>query len=109
VRAEEVSIVPPTAVINPVVRISLAQELAGQRAKLLAGQQAVTAELSELAHRLEAAHTPMVEKLRAYEQRIQELETELGAQTRENRELLQLKIEMIRSQLEIERNRVNFN
>jgi hypothetical protein len=111
VRTAEVSSVSPTAPLttNPVVRIALAQELAAQRAKLLSSQQAVTAELAELAHRLEAAQTPMVEKLRAYEQRIQELETELGAQTRENRELLRLKIEMIRSQLEIERNRVNFN
>jgi hypothetical protein len=88
---------------------AIVQELATQRRELLAGQQAAAAELTELARRLEAVQTPMLECLRAYEQRIQELENELGEQTKENRELLKLKIEMIRNQLEAERSRVNFN
>ena len=88
---------------------AIVQELAIQRRELLAGQQAAAAELTELARRLEAVQTPMLERLRAYEQRIQELENELGEQTKDNRELLKLKIEMIRSQLEVERSRVNFN
>ena len=43
--------------------------------------------------------------------RNQELEKELSARTEENRELLKLKIEMMRHQLEVERtrNRMEFN
>ena len=41
--------------------------------------------------------------MRAYESRIQELEKELAARTEENHELLKLKIEMLRHQLETER------
>ena len=88
---------------------AIVQELATQRRELLAGQQAAAAELTELARRLEAVQAPMLERLRAYEQRIHELENELGEQTKENRELLKLKIEIIRSQMESERSRVNFN
>ena len=79
------------------------QELASQRRELLAGQQQAAAELTELARRLEAVQTPMLERLRAYEQRIAELEKELSEQSKENRELLQLKIEMLRNQIETER------
>src|ERR1017187_9550751 len=86
---------------------AVVQELASQRRELLAGQQQAAAELTELARRLEAVQTPMLERLRAYEQRIGELEKELGEQSKENRELLQLKIEMTRRQLESERNRIH--
>jgi hypothetical protein len=43
--------------------------------------------------------------------RIQELEKELAARNEENRELLKLKIEMLRRQLEVESpcNRMEFN
>jgi hypothetical protein len=88
---------------------AVVQELASQRRELLAGQQQAAAELTELARRLEAVQTPMLERLRAYEQRIAELEKELGEQSKENRELLQLKIEMTRRQLESERSRIHFN
>jgi hypothetical protein len=88
---------------------AVVQELASQRRELLAGQQQAAAELTELARRLEAVQTPMLERLRAYEQRIAELEKELGEQSKENRELLQLKIEMTRRQLESERGRIHFN
>lgn len=91
------------------LKAAVVQELAAQRQELLAGQQAAAAELTELARRLEAVQTPMLERLRAYEQRIHELEQELGEQTKENRELLKLKIEMARNFLQSERNRVNFN
>ena len=76
---------------------AVVQELASQRRELLAGQQQAAAELTELARRLEAVQTPMLERLRAYEQRIAELEKELSEQSKENRELLQLKIEMTRA------------
>jgi hypothetical protein len=49
--------------------------------------------------------------MRAYESRIQELEKDLAARAEENHELLKLKIEMVRRQLETERvrNRMDFN
>jgi hypothetical protein len=88
---------------------AVVQELAAQRRELLGTQQTAAAELTELARRLEAVQMPMFERLRAYEQRISELEKELGEQSKENRELLKLKIEMVRSHLASERNRINFN
>ena len=91
---------------------AVVQELAAQRRELLAGQQAAAAELAELARRLEAVQTPMLERLRAYEQRIGELERDLADQSKENRELLKLKIEMLREKIETERTAsrsVNFN
>jgi DNA repair exonuclease SbcCD ATPase subunit len=88
---------------------AVVQELASQRRELLAGQRQAAAELTELARRLEAVQTPMLERLRAYEQRIAELEKELSEQSKENRELLQLKIETTRRQLESERSRIHFN
>ena len=90
---------------------AVVQELATQRRELLAGQQQAAAELTELARRLEAVQTPMLERLRAYEQRIAELEKELSEQSKENRELLQLKINLLREQIEKERghSRIHFN
>jgi DNA repair exonuclease SbcCD ATPase subunit len=91
---------------------AVVQELAAQRRELLAGQQAAAAELTELARRLEAVQTPMLERLRTYEERIGELEQDLADQSKENRELLKLKIEMLREKIEAERTasrRVNFN
>lgn len=93
------------------LKSAVVKELAGQRRELLAAQQAAAAELTELAHRLEAMQTPLLERLRAYEQRVQELEHDLADQSRENRELLKLKIDMLREKIESERsvNRLNFN
>ncbi len=90
---------------------AVVQELAAQRRELLAGQQAA-AELTELARRLEAVQTPMLERLRTYEERIGELERDLADQSKENRELLKLKIGMLREKIEAERTAsrsVNFN
>jgi len=90
---------------------AVVQELAAQRRELLAAQQAASAELTELARRLESVQAPLLERLRAYEQRISELEKELGEQSKENRELLKLKIDLLREQIETERSasRINFN
>ena len=91
---------------------AVVQELAAQRRELLAGQQTAAAELTELARRLEAVQTPMLERLRAYEERITELEKDLTDQSKENRELLKLKIGMLREKIEAERTgvrRVNYN
>lgn len=93
------------------LRDAVVQELAGQRRELIAGQQMATAELTDLARRLASVQAPLLERLRAYEQRIAELEAELSQQTQENRELLKLKIEQLREQVAVgrTRNRVNFN
>jgi len=85
------------------LKSAVVQELAAQRRELLAAQQAASAELAELAHRLEAVQTPLLERLRAYEQRITELESELGEQSKENRELLKLKIDLLREKITAER------
>jgi hypothetical protein len=78
---------------------AVVQELAAQRRELLSAQQAATAELSDLARRLEAVQAPLFDRLKTYEQRISELERELGEQSKENRELLKLKIDLIREQM----------
>jgi hypothetical protein len=91
---------------------AVVQELAEQRRELLAGQQTAAAELTELARRLEAVQTPLMERLRTYEKRITELEQDLADQSKENRELLKLKIDLLRRQIETERaatRRINFN
>ena len=90
---------------------AVVQELAAQRRELLSAQQSATAELTQLAHRLESVQAPLLERLRAYEQRITELERELGEQSKENRELLKLKIDLIREQIEAEsgHNRLKLN
>jgi hypothetical protein len=90
---------------------AVVQELAAQRRQLLAAQQAASAELTALVQRLESVQTPLLERLRAYETRITELEKDLANQSKENRELLKLKIEMLKEQVETERtaNRLNFN
>jgi hypothetical protein len=90
---------------------ALVQELAIQRKELLRAQQLAAAEIAQLAQHLDELKAPMQDRLRSYETRIQELEKELTARSEENRVLLQLKIEMVRHQLELERtrNRIAFN
>ena len=93
------------------LKSAVAQELAAQRWELLQTQQTAAAEVLRLMHRLNDLHAPLQERLGAYESRIQELEKELAARTEENRELLKLKIDLLRQQLKAERapQRVNFN
>jgi hypothetical protein len=90
---------------------AVVQELAAQRRELLAAQQTASAELTQLVQRLESVQTPLLERLRAYEARIGELEKDLADQSKENRELLKLKIELLKEQVESERaaGRLNFN
>jgi len=89
---------------------TVVQELAAQRRELLKAQEEAALEIAAIVHRLDAVQAPMQERLRAYEGRIQELEKELSALNEENRELLKLKIDLIRRQLEVERvtNRLQF-
>ena len=93
------------------LRETVVQELAAQRRELLMVQEEAAMEIAAMIRRLDSAQAPVRERLHLYETRIQELEKELAARNEENRELLKLKIEMIRRQLEAERtrNRVDFN
>lgn len=90
---------------------ALTHRLISQRRLLLDTQNKAIAEMAELDARLEKVHAPLQDRLEAYEHRIVELEKELAARGAENRELLKTKIEMMRKQLEAQRekNRVEFN
>jgi hypothetical protein len=101
----------PNAELALALRDAVMQELALQRRELLLAQQAASDEVAALVRRLDAMQVPMQERERAYEERIQMLEKELALRTEENRELLKLKIEGVRRQLEMERGaqRLNFN
>jgi len=94
-----------------VLKETVVQELATQRRELLKVQEEAAMDIAAMIRRLDSVQTPMRERLHSYETRIQELEQELTARNEENRELLKLKIEMIRRQLEVERvhNRLEFN
>jgi len=118
VRAEKLSPQPQDlfqASLSPqvaqILKEAVVQGLAAQRSELLQAQQAAAAEISALVHRLDELKAPMQDRLRSYEERIVELEKDLAERNEENRELLKLKIEMTRRQLEAERarNRVGFN
>jgi len=89
----------------------LTRRLISQRRLLLDTQNKAIAEMAELEARLEKVHAPLQDRLEAYERRIAELEKELAARGDENRELLKAKIEMIRKQLQAQRekNRLEFN
>jgi 7TM-HD extracellular protein len=94
-----------------ILKEAVVQGLASQRSELLQAQRAAAAEISELVQRLDELKAPMQERLRSYENRIAELEKDLAERNEENRELLKMKIEMIRRQLETERarSRADFN
>ena len=94
-----------------VLKETVVQELAVQRRELLKAQEEATMEIAAMIHRLDSVQAPLQERLHSYEARIQELEKELTVLNDENRELLKLKIDMIRRQLEVERvhNRLEFN
>jgi hypothetical protein len=94
-----------------IVRQAFVQELAGQRRDLLQAQQAAAAEVIRLVHRMDELQVAMQERLCTYESQIQKLEAELTARTEENRQLIRLKIQMIRHQVEAESStkRIEFN
>jgi len=79
--------------------------LVSDRVQMLEAQKSAAAELAELERRLDELHTPLQERLRAYERRIAELEKLLAARGEETRELLKAKIQMTRRQLETTRSR----
>jgi len=87
------------------------RRLASQRASLLDAQQKAATDMAELEARLEKIQAPLQDRLSAYERRIEELEKELSVKGEENRELIRAKIELIRKQWKIERekNRLELN
>ena len=94
-----------------IVRQAFVQELAGQRRDLLVAQQTAATEVIRLVQRMDDLQVVMQERLRTYESQIQKLEAELTARTEENRQLIRLKIQMIRHQVESESaaKRIEFN
>lgn len=92
-------------------RETLVRGLISQRGQLLEAQRTAAAEMAELERRLDELQAPLQERLRAYENRIAELEKALAAKGEENRELIRAKIKLTRHQLEVERarNRVVLN
>ncbi len=84
-------------------------KLLSQRSQLLDAQQKAVAEMNELEERLEKVHAPLQDRLRAYEQRIHELEKQLVRKGEENRELIKTKLELARHQLAAARNRLDLN
>lgn len=89
--------------LTAILKEAVVQGLAAQRNELLQAQHAAAAEIAELVTRLDKLQAPLQERLQIYEVRIAELQKELSQRSEENRELLKLKIDMIRSQLDTER------
>ena len=85
------------------------QKLISQRTTTIDAQEKAAAELAALEQRLAKIHAPIQDRLRAYEQRISELEDDLARKGKENRELIRAKILVVRKQLEAEKHWVEFN
>jgi hypothetical protein len=92
-----------------VARELFVQRLLSHKKALMRAQDQATADMAELEARLEKIHAPLQERLRAYEQRINELEKDLSQKGEENRELIRAKIQMARRHLELEKAKMNLN
>ena len=87
----------------------LVSKLLWQRSHWLETQRKAIAEMTELEERLEKVHAPLQDRLRAYEQRIGDLEKQLARKGEENRELTKTKLQLARHQLAAARNRLDLN
>lgn len=87
------------------MREKVFRSLSTQRAELLSAQQKAEAEIRELEQRLEQLHTPLQQRISAYEARIVELEKDLEAKGEQNRELIGARISVAKQQLMVERER----
>jgi hypothetical protein len=101
-RTDMAAIAPQVA---QAVHDAVMQEMGLQRRELMIAQQTATDEIARLVERLGNMQAPMQERLKAYEAEIERLENELVVRTEENRELLKMKVEMMRQHLEYERSR----
>jgi hypothetical protein len=84
---------------------SLVQGLYAQRNALIETQQVAQKALVELEARLATLQLSLPERIRAYEQRIGELEKEVETQGEEMRELTRATLVLVRKKLEDERER----
>lgn len=84
---------------------SLVQGLYAQRNTLLETQRVAQQALVEMETRLAALQLSLPERIRAYEQRIGELEKEVETQGAEMRELTRATLALVRRKLETERER----
>jgi hypothetical protein len=84
---------------------SLVQGLYAQRNALLETHQEAQLALAEMESRLVKIQAPLHERIRAYEQRIVELEKEVDTQGDEVRELTRATLGLVRKKLEDERER----
>lgn len=91
--------------LGHLLREKLVRGLMSQRGQLLEAQNSAAAEMAELERRLNELQAPLQERLRAYENRIADLEKALTVKGEENRELIKAKIQLTRRQLEAERAR----
>ena len=82
---------------------SLVQGLYAQRNALLEKQQKAQQAVAELERRLTVLQLPLHDRIRAYEKRVAELETEVETQGDEMRELTRTTLELLRRKLEDER------
>lgn len=74
-----------------------------ERGTLISCQQQAETEIDRFTERLLELQTPLNDRLKAYEQRINDLERQLASRTEENRELIRAAIESTRRKLEAER------
>ena len=91
------------------LRDKIFQKLLTQRAETLAHQEQATSDLAELEARLEKLQAPLQERLRAYEQRIEDLEKELARKGQENQALIRLRIQVLKSQMAATKERLELN
>jgi hypothetical protein len=90
------------------MREKIFRTLSRHRAELLSAQQKAELEMRELEQRLEQLHTPLQERIVAYEKRIEELEKDLAAKGEENRQLIGARISVARQQLNVAREQGRF-
>lgn len=85
--------------------------LALERRQLLETEARAELVIAEIENRLEEVRAPLEERLRVYEERIQDLEAQLAAKAAENQELIKATIVAARRKLEQERskNLLEFN
>ncbi len=83
--------------------MGLFQRLLSQRSSMIDHQKRAELEMARFEERLQKLHAPLHERLRAYEQRISELEKQLDSKAEENQELIRAVIATTRRKLEAER------
>lgn len=83
--------------------LGIFQRLLAQRSSMIGHQRQAELEMARFEERLVRLHAPLHDRLRAYEQRITELERQLESKAEENQELIRAVIASTRRKLEAER------